>query len=409
MRVRLISCLPDSIRNSVARDIGLHYTTADDIAPVQDEFAERVSQLLRERGYASIERNEAESQATPAQQTRARDRTPPPPPGRQKKKQRVGDPPFGRQGDAPSRTPPCPSSGIVIQESVSGSQPVARGGTGPASSSHHPASWQSTFILGSEPLPATASLRLWAQGEGGRVAQSLASGLMLPEDVHFFKDSAEDSIVRWLQWHTIAIMHLLCERMGELAEDVEREKMLREVATDTARDKAAAAENAEKKAQSSEKAKQLAEKRAAKLEAMLSETELKLAQAESLAMAHADKVADLKATLEACEEKWYNEGFADAENSVEPVVFQARAHGFDEGWQAALQASGMPGDSTLWNSKNIPRPIPPNLVQSQAGAAEDEDTPSMKDLVRAIDTYVEDLDLEVTSNLNAPGNEETRQ
>ena len=52
-------------------------------------------------------------------------------------------------------------------------------------------------------------------------------------------------------------------------------------------------------------------------------TELKLAEAESLNLAQVDEIADLKVALEACENKWYNEGFADAENSVEPVICQA--------------------------------------------------------------------------------------
>ena len=52
-------------------------------------------------------------------------------------------------------------------------------------------------------------------------------------------------------------------------------------------------------------------------------TELKLAAAKSLNLAQVDEIADLKAALEACEEKWYNEGFMDAENSMEPIVYQA--------------------------------------------------------------------------------------
>ena len=51
-------------------------------------------------------------------------------------------------------------------------------------------------------------------------------------------------------------------------------------------------------------------------------TELKLAEAESLNTAQAKDLTDLKAALEACENKWYNEGFADAVNSTEPVVRQ---------------------------------------------------------------------------------------
>ena len=68
--------------------------------------------------------------------------------------------------------------------------------------------WQPTFTLGGEPLPAVASVKMWAQGEGGRMAQSLVNGLLLPEDVQFFLDGSEDSIVRRLQWHTIVVTFL---------------------------------------------------------------------------------------------------------------------------------------------------------------------------------------------------------
>ena len=40
-------------------------------------------------------------------------------------------------------------------------------------------------------------------------------------------------------------------------------------------------------------------------------------------------------------------------------------------------------------------------MQSQAGAIDEEDTPSMKELVREIDTHAETVDLEATNNLNA--------
>lgn len=55
-------------------------------------------------------------------------------------------------------------------------------------------------------------------------------------------------------------------------------------------------------------------------------TKLKLAEAERLNLAQADEIADLKAALEACEDKWYNAGFVDTENSMEPIVYQARRH-----------------------------------------------------------------------------------
>ena len=67
----------------------------------------------------------------------------------------------------------------------------------------------------------------------------------------------------------------------------------------------------------------MAEKKSIELEIKLGETELKLAEAKSLNLAQADELADLNAALEACENKWYNEGFTDAENFADQVVHQA--------------------------------------------------------------------------------------
>ena len=57
------------------------------------------------------------------------------------------------------------------------------------------------------------------------------------------------------------------------------------------------------------------------------EMDVKLAEAISLNTAQAEELADLRAALEACEEKWYNKGFSDVENSAEPAVNQARRLG----------------------------------------------------------------------------------
>ena len=137
--------------------------------------------------------------------------------------------------------------------------------------------------------------------------------------------------------------------------------------------------------------------------------ELKLAEVESLNLAQADEILDLKVTFEAGKEKWYNEGFTDVENSIEPVVYQARWHGFGEGWMAALQAMRVPDDSPLRNPKQIPFPTPPPPIQSQSGVVDEEDTPSMRELVCEINTHVQLVDLEVICNLNAvlPGTQPT--
>ena len=58
------------------------------------------------------------------------------------------------------------------------------------------------------PLPKSASVRAWEKGEGGRVAQSLVHGLLLPEDVSAFSDGTNESMGRRLQWYTVAVISL---------------------------------------------------------------------------------------------------------------------------------------------------------------------------------------------------------
>ena len=63
----------------------------------------------------------------------------------------------------------------------------------------------------------------------------------------------------------------------------------------------------------------------------MGEIELKLAEAASLNTAQANELADLKVALETCENKWYNEGLADAENSAKPVIYEAQKLAFEKG------------------------------------------------------------------------------
>ena len=60
-------------------------------------------------------------------------------------------------------------------------------------------------MLNDKPLPSTISVQVWEKGEGGHVAQSLVHRLLLPEDVHTFEDGTDESLGRWLQWHTIVV------------------------------------------------------------------------------------------------------------------------------------------------------------------------------------------------------------
>ena len=133
----------------------------------------------------------------------------------------------------------------------------------------------------------------------------------------------------------------------------------------------------------------------------MGETELKLDEAESLNNTQAEELADLRVALEGCESKWYNEGFADAENSVEPVINKARKLAFKQGWFVALQAVGVPEDSPLKDPNQIPLPSLPTIAQKTFVVADEEEKTSLRELVEQIDAHAELIDLEATSNPNA--------
>ena len=189
--------------------------------------------------------------------------------------------------------------------------------------------------------------------------------------------------------------------MKELAEDAEQEKALKDVAEATAKEKTKAATTREKKAIASEKARVSAEKKSLELEAELGIIELKLVEGASLNTVQVEELAKLKATLEACENKWYNERFVDMENSIKPVIQEARNLALDKGWLATLQALGVPKDSPLRNPNQIPLPGPSTAAQNPPDATNEGDTLSMRELVEPIDSYMDLVDLEVISNLCA--------
>ena len=187
-------------------------------------------------------------------------------------------------------------------------------------------------------------------------------------------------------------------KLKELAEDAGREKALKDVAEITAAEKLKAAEVAERRAAAAEEAKARAEGLRAELEKKLGDVQLQLATSESLKTAQGEEVTALKAALDACESKWYDEGFADAENSAEPVIRQAHKLGFEEGWLAALRAAGVPEDSPLRNLAEIPFPAQAAPAQAAPLVIDEEETSSMRALVEAIDSHAEPAGLEVTSD-----------
>ena len=141
----------------------------------------------------------------------------------------------------------------------------------------------------------------------------------------------------------------------------------------------------------------MAEKRCADLLEKQNETEVKLAKAISLNTANAEEIADLRAALAAAEQKWYDVGFADAENSAEPVVARARNMGFEAGWFAAFQAMEAPENSHLRDPGQIPFPSPVPAAQEAPVAIDEEETASMRELVEQIDAHAELEEMEATS------------
>ena len=175
--------------------------------------------------------------------------------------------------------------------------------------------------------------------------------------------------------------YILDGRLKELSEDAGWEKAAREAAVKTAKDKIKVVDTAEKRAATAEKAKVLVEKRSAELEAKQNEADLKLAKAVSLNTAQAEELANQRVALEACENKWYNEGFTDAENSAESVVNEAQKLGFKDGWLATLQALRVPTDSPLGDPSQIPFPSFTLAVQNPLTPIDEEETASMKELM----------------------------
>ena len=69
---------------------------------------------------------------------------------------------------------------------------------------------------------------------------------------------------------------------------------------------------------------------------------------------------------------------------------------------AALQAMGFPDDSPLRNPEQIPYPKPsPPPIQNPTDAEEEGDTLSIKALGEVMDSHMELVNLEITSNPDA--------
>ena len=94
--------------------------------------------------------------------------------------------------------------------------------------------------------------------------------------------------------------------MKELVKDVEKEKALKDVAVDTAKEKVKATEVVKKELKVAKKAQLVIKKKLVEVEEKLGGVILKLAQVESLTLTQVDEITDLKATLDAAEETGYD-------------------------------------------------------------------------------------------------------
>ena len=131
---------------------------------------------------------------------------------------------------------------------------------------------------------------------------------------------------------------------------------------------------------------------------MQNETNLKLVEAASLNVALTEELADLRAALEACENKWYDEGFFDAEEGVELVIKEAQQLSFQEGQMAAQHASRVPKDSHLRDLGRIPFPDSLPATQNPTGPIDEDETDNLRELVEQIDAHMEVIRTEATSN-----------
>lgn len=108
---------------------------------------------------------------------------------------------------------------------------------------------------------------------------------------------------------------------------------------------------------------------------------------------------DLKIIVVQSEDKFYNMGFVDVENSGECIILESRCYGFGEGWMAAVNALDLLEESPFKDPEQIPLPEPshPTPVQNPTHIKEG-DSLSMRDLVEEIDSHTEVIDLDILSN-----------
>lgn len=104
--------------------------------------------------------------------------------------------------------------------------------------------------------------------------------------------------------------------------------------------------------------------------------------------------------MKGCEQVFYNMTFTNIENLVSAVVFQARRLDFSQGWTTVMNAIGLPKYSAFRDLKQIPLtndPLVQAPTQEQLDKEDDEEgeeSPSMAELVKQIDSHVKVIDMD---------------
>ena len=113
-------------------------------------------------------------------------------------------------------------------------------------------------------------------------------------------------------------------------------------------------------------------------------------------------MADLKATVAKSEDKFYNMGFANAENSKEPIMVESQRYRFRDGWMAAVNAIGLLEDYAFRDLEQVPYLeglICPSVQTTNR--PEEEDSLSMRELVEEIDSHAKVIELDGSTNPTA--------
>lgn len=98
----------------------------------------------------------------------------------------------------------------------------------------------------------------------------------------------------------------------------------------------------------------MAEQKVEALQGNLREAETKHTEAASIVSTCDKELVDLKETMNACNQAFYNMGFTNTEKSANAVILQARRHGFLEGWMVVVNAIGLPKSFAFRNPDQIP-------------------------------------------------------